>query len=242
MEIAEYKKMDSIEARHFWFKAKRDFLKIVIDRFLSQKKAKILDVGCGTGAVLQDLKKNGYDVFGIDSSDQAIFYCIQKGLNVKKGDATNLGYEKDTFDAVMLLDVIEHLEDDKSAVAEAYKVLKPGGIAIITVPAHKFLWSYHDVSLHHKRRYNKKQLMSLFGTEWKIEVFSWLHALTFLPAFIIRSAKSFFGFEAKESDVKMPNSVINMLMNWFYVIELFIFRIFLRLPFGVSLMIVARKK
>jgi ubiquinone/menaquinone biosynthesis C-methylase UbiE len=240
METREYELMDKIEHAHFWFVAKRKFLSIVLDKYLPQG-GRMLDVGCGTGAVMEFLKSRG-EIEGVDMSEEALKYCRAKSLNVRHGLADKIDYPDETFDVVLALDVLEHLDNDGAAINEIHRILKTGGIFIATVPAHKFLWSYHDESLHHKRRYAKKEFEDLLGKQFKVSLVSWIHACIFLPTLIMRGAKKFFGKNTGGSDVKEINNFVNRVGKLCYAPELAYFKFFGGLPFGVSLIGVAVKK
>lgn len=242
MRQTEYKKMEMVEKNHFWFLAKRKFLGMVLKRYATTKKLCILDVGCGTGGIMEFLKKNGFKVFGIDVNDEAVKYCRQKDLEVTSGLATKMDFLDNIFDIVLALDVLEHVENDSSAVKEIYRVLKKGGILIATVPAHKFLWSYHDKALHHWRRYNKKEIGILISEKLNIKLITWIHAYIFLPILIMRWIKNVYKGGNSESDVKEISRVNNMLGKICYIPELIVFKIFGRLPMGASLLVVAEKQ
>lgn len=241
MEIEEYKKMDELESKHWWFVSKREFLRITIDRFVGKLKGKkVLDVGCGTGGVLQMLEGLGAEAEGVDVSQAALEYCRHKNLKVTLGDGAKLPYPDSVFDLVISSDVLEHIENDVTAVAEIKRVLKPGGVLIATVPAHQKLFSYHDVALHHARRYSKKQFIDLLAKSFPEVNVTWIHSALLIPAAVQRVIFRYIG--KKDSDVKMNNPIINRILSIWYVVEFSIYRIFKRLPFGLSLIGAARKK
>lgn len=159
--------MHRIENGHFWFIAKRAFLSRAL-RFLGKDKkiADVLDIGCGSGAVMEFLKRRGHAVCGVDISPIALAFCKQKNLAVKEGSADNLPFANASFDVVCALDVIEHIPQEKNVLQEIERVLRPDGIGIITVPAHQWLWSYHDELLGHQRRYDKKSLLIPLAPIW----------------------------------------------------------------------------
>ena len=242
MELSEYKKMYDIEDSHWWFNAKRQYINIVLKKFFKNKSGlKILDVGCGTGAVIEYLRLKNQQAIGVDASDIAIDYCRQKNLPVEKSEAHKTKFSGETFDVVLALDLLEHLENPEEAIKEMKRILKQGGLLIATVPAHQFLWSYHDVSLYHKKRYNKESLASLFKGEFFIELISWIHALILPPVIIIRLKNKLIGSNGG-SDVRQSGKITNLVMKFLYIFELGFFNIFKYLPFGLSLIIVARKE
>ncbi|MEI8361404.1 MAG: class I SAM-dependent methyltransferase [bacterium] len=242
MEKTEYQKMDAIENDHAWFLAKYDFLLTILKKVKISREQKIIDIGCGTGAVMKKLSDSGYQVEGIDNSLDALSYCQQKGLTVSNGTAEKIDVPNDYCDVVISLDVLEHLDNDKSAVTEFHRILKTGGYVIATVPAHQFLWSYHDEALHHKRRYGQAEFNGLFAEGFEVVIKSWLHASIFLPTLLMRTLKNKNNKDQSTSDVDMPSSFVNNILRAVYFFEILFFKIFSYLPFGLSLVIVARKK
>lgn len=240
MEVAEYEKMDKLEADHWWFKAKREFLKVALNKYTKQL-GQALDVGCGTGAVLKMLEQAGWQARGVDMSPDAIKYCEAKNLSVNIGFADKINFPDDTFDLVIASDVLEHLENDAAAVKEIRRVLKPGGIFIVTVPAHQFLFSYHDAALHHFRRYSKNDFKKLLSGQLKIIKVSWVHSLILLPAILLRLISKFLKRPGSRSDVVDTGKLINKVMGAWYIVELWIFRKTLHLPFGLTLIAVTKK-
>lgn len=132
---------------------------------------RVLDVGCGTGSLLTKLTVGGYKVYGIDMSEECLeitskrlkrFSSNNHG-EVKKGNASQIDYPTDFFDAVIAAEVMEHLEEDYLAVKEFHRVLRPGGISLITVPANPGLWDIWDEKAGHKRRYRREDFLKLYN-------------------------------------------------------------------------------
>lgn len=235
--------MDHIESDHPWFVAKRKFLSLILDKYsLSVNGLKVLDVGCGTGAVMQFLIKKKFEAYGIDPSEEALKYCALKGLSVKKSSAEKIDFPENSFDIVLALDVLEHLDNPELAVEEIRRVLTKNGVFIMTVPAHQWLWSYHDDSLHHKKRYNKQDVINLLDKEFEIVKISWIHGFILLPAMIVRFFKRFQKNRDNGSDVKPVSYITKSIMSGVYFLEINLFKFFGRLPFGLSLLAVAKKK
>jgi len=234
--------MGNLEKNHWYFVAKRKFLDVVLEKYV-KNNSRVLDVGCGTGAVLEQMAAKNFLVSGIDMSDTALEYCRKKGFEVDKGFADKMPYSDNTFDIVFALDVLEHLENPELAVREVKRVLKDGGLFVATVPAHQWLWSYHDDSLHHKKRYNKNDLTKLLSKELQVATVSWIHAFILLPAVVLRLLKKFVGNKNKDSDVKESSVIVNKVMSVVYFLEISVFKFFHNyLPFGLSLLAVAKKQ
>jgi SAM-dependent methyltransferase len=159
MQKAEYTTMAEREKNYWWHLGRLRIIERYISRAVGTKmNPKLLNVGCGTGGTIDMLEKYG-TVDNVDISDEAIKYMKGRGYSrIKKVSGIALPYSNDTFEIVGAFDVLEHIEDQVEALAEWKRVLKPGGKIIITVPAYQWLWTAHDVSLHHKRRYTTKRL------------------------------------------------------------------------------------
>ncbi len=157
MELAEYRRMHALEARHWWFRAKRRMVYALL-RAWAPRGGRVLDVGCGTGMTLLELP-SAYRGLGLDPAAAALELCRGRGLaRLARGSATELPFAEASVDAALALDIVEHIEDDRLALAEIARVLRPAGVGVITVPAFPFLWSAHDEALHHKRRYTRASL------------------------------------------------------------------------------------
>ena len=163
MRQDEYRLMHAQELKHWWFRGRRrvlvDLLARVSDR--GAGALRILDYGCGTGGNSAAYAPLGR-VIGIEPDTVAVRLAHERGhAHYCCGSGTDLPFPRAAFDAVLASDVLEHIQDDRQAVSEIARVLRPGGAAIISVPAHQWLFSRHDVALHHFRRYSKAGLREL---------------------------------------------------------------------------------
>lgn len=235
-----YEDLYNLEEIHWWHKAKRNLVKFFLRNNLSSKEIKILDVGCGTGKNIETFSKFG-TVWGMDSADEAITFCKKRGLKkIVKGALEKIPFPKDYFDCVTALDVLEHVDDEK-ATKEMHRVLKRGGVLIVTVPAFPLLWSKWDEVLHHKRRYTRKTMEELLKrNKFRIIKISYSYSFLFLPAFIIRIVKRILYRNYYPSDFLMSNGIINSFLGKVAEIEKF-FLINITIPFGTSLIAVVRK-
>lgn len=244
----EYQKMYELEDYYWWFVARRKLCLQMIEEFVRSyegrnKKMVILDAGCGTGAMLLELQKLG-QVFGVDESPEAIEFCRRKGLvNLYNYNLTNLeGFPGERFDVIIALDVLEHIEDDISALKELHRVCAHGGGLIITVPAYGFLWSEHDEALDHKRRYAAPELRNkLHRAGFKIQKISYVITILFFPIFLFRFWQSLTKNSLRPSTkhIILPQFLNNLLIC-LLDLEKFVLK-FMNLPFGVSIVCIARK-
>lgn len=123
-----------------------------------KKELTILNIGCGTGGTI-DMLENFGTTDNVDISDDAIKFMKKQGYKrITKVDGIKLPFKAKSYDMVGAFDVLEHIEDHIEALKEWKRVIKDDGAIVITVPAYQWLWSDHDVSLHHKRRYTTKRL------------------------------------------------------------------------------------
>ena len=245
MESNEYEIMYANEDVHWWFQGTRtvilDYCQMNSDR-LGDHKPRILDVGCGTGGTLMALREVA-DVTGIELDAGAVEFCKERGLEqVFQGAAESLPFDDNAFDMVFALDVIEHLDDDTVGLQEFFRVLKPGGDLVITVPAYQFLWSHHDVALHHRRRYTKRKLLdAIRGVGLSVQRASYYNTLLFPIVAGVRLMQRLSGTDGPStSDVSLPPKWINRLLCTLLESERFALR-GVSLPFGVSLIALAKK-
>ncbi len=155
-----YKQTQQEREKYWWFLGRRKIINTILKRYLNnaKHKLKILDVGCGSATAFSSLKSFG-SLYGVDKSDIAVKFCRKLDyVEVKKADATKLPYLKSTFDLVVALDLLEHVENDIQALKEFNRVLKNYGYLMITVPAMPFLWNEKDQKISHFRRYLKGEL------------------------------------------------------------------------------------
>ncbi|CCW34003.1 methylase involved in ubiquinone/menaquinone biosynthesis [Chthonomonas calidirosea] len=162
MKTAEYERMYRLEEAYWWFVGRQALLEQLLQRFYGNPAKKeasvILDVGCGTGAISRRLTQWGR-VVSTDFSALALEYSRKRGLrHLVRADAMRLPLATASFDLAVCMDVLEHLPDDQAALCELFRVLKPGGRLIATVPAYPHLWGEHDLALMHFRRYMRREL------------------------------------------------------------------------------------
>ena len=147
------------EDNHWWFASRTRALNAVMGPILPNKSDfKLLDIGCGAGNMIHHLSKYG-QVKGLEIDERPVKKARDRGYDVDLFDATQqMPFDDNTFDAVTALDVIEHNEDDMAILTDSYRILKPGGHMIITVPAFMWLWTHNDDLNAHVRRYTAGEL------------------------------------------------------------------------------------
>lgn len=156
------------------------------------------------------------------------------------GLAEKTGLGNSQFDFVSMLDVLEHTDDVKT-LQETSRILKKGGLVLISVPAYRWMWSSWDVVLHHKRRYTKGQVEKLLkGNGFSIVKSTYLYSFLLLPVFLVRKIKSATSGEDYSSDFKFGLPIIDRLLRIVSDFERSI-ALFCGIPFGLSIIILARK-
>ncbi|NPV85825.1 MAG: class I SAM-dependent methyltransferase [Anaerolineae bacterium] len=159
MDDEVYEKVEAAEETLWFYVGRRRIIQNLVQHYVGALAAKHLDVGCGAGNMLQALRQHSRFSVGVDSAYKALQLSKKDGVHiVAQADALSLCFPDHTFDFVTVLDVLEHCEDDLLSLAEVYRVLKPGGIVVLTVPALSILWSALDRTAHHYRRYTASEL------------------------------------------------------------------------------------
>ncbi|HLO32230.1 MAG TPA: class I SAM-dependent methyltransferase, partial [Anaerolineales bacterium] len=186
----------------------------------------------------------GYNqVTGLDFSPDALAYCQSRQLQALIcGDAEKLPIRHGCYDIILTLDIIEHLKDDRSALSEIYRALKPGGSLVIFVPAFQFLWSFQDEIGHHQRRYTAKGLKEkILQTGFEIKKLTYANSLLFpvvwLGRLILRAFPQYFKII---SESEMNPTWMNSFLYRIFLTELSIVQ-FIDFPFGVSILCVCKK-
>jgi SAM-dependent methyltransferase len=204
----------------------------------------VLDLGCGPGNLLDYLKPYG-DTYGSDYSSDALRFCAQRGYRrLFRADFHSLPLRGECFDLVTCIDVLEHLEDDRRAIQELYRILRPSGLLVISVPAFQMLWGDHDTLYGHHRRYRTGEVRAkLEEAGFEVLQLTYFEPLFFVPLWLYRNLKKLFvrngGIEKRDDFVGLPRP-INTVLTHVVAAERFAIR-YIRFPFGVTLLAVARK-
>lgn len=220
MDRIVYDRMAAHDSTHWWYRARRDILSDYLTRYgRMPKDARILEIGCGTGHNLPMLAAFGeVDAIEIDPAAREIA-SARLGKPVGDAPLPDLpGVPRGRYDLVAVLDVVEHIADDVSALKGMASLLKPGGKILIAVPAHQWLWSAHDVVNHHHRRYSKASLTTAIAaaglTPRKLTYFN---SLLFPLAAAARIAGRLTGRD--DSDDSPPAKPLNALFETIFRLE-----------------------
>jgi SAM-dependent methyltransferase len=243
MQQHTYPILFKIEKSHWWHTGRRRIIAGFVEKIcrdLAVERPRILDVGCGTGANLEMLARFG-EAEGMDVSPDALAFCRERGLeNVRLGAAERLPYEDGSFDLVTALDVVEHLDDDMAGLREMHRVLKPGGRAMLFVPAFMFLWGVQDDISHHRRRYTLAGLRrTVREAGFEVERATYANLSFFGPILLGRLLMRATGLRpASENNINV--SALNGVLGRILGAESGLLRR-LNFPFGVSAICVARR-
>ncbi len=241
MERGVFDRMAEQDARHWWYTARRAILSDAIAR-LARPPAdgRVLEVGCGTGHNLAMLGRFGrVDALELDAPARAL---AAERLGRPVGDAPLPaldGVERGAYDLVALLDVLEHVEDDEAALMGVAGCLAPGGAVLLTVPANPWMWTVHDEHHHHHRRYTARSLANVIRCAGlRVDALTHFNTLLFPAIAGTRALGRVRGQET--SDDLMPGATVNRVLEGVFAAERHLVGRVL-LPFGVSLLAVARR-
>lgn len=242
---AEYEmQYHEVAETHCWCVARRNIILSIICNLKIMPHQHILEVGCGGGALLHELKQNNFsNVTGIDLSNIALSFCkTRERNNVHLMDATQLDFPTGSLDLVIASDLLEHIQHEDTALSEWNRVLKKDGFLIIFVPAFQFLWSDYDEINEHHRRYSKQKLINvLIKNNFVIEKISFWNFSFFIPAAIERIILKYYNPGKKKGPVFALPGFLNRLLLGVLNMENCMVRL-VGAPIGVSLFAIVRKR
>jgi ubiquinone/menaquinone biosynthesis C-methylase UbiE len=244
MNPDEYANMDRMEGGHWYYAGKRDFSRDWLLRVRPPRPSdRLLDCGAGTGRFAKEMEAH-CQVLVLDDHEEALKllrtrFRPEQILSLA-GDQVPL--PDGSLEYVTALDVLEHTPDDQAVAHGFHRLLKPGGVALVTVPASMALWSDWDVVLHHFRRYSRPQLRALFPDDrWEILYVNYTNVAVYPAVWFVRRWRNWFPKKdgAVRSEDKQPAPWLNSILRALFVRPAS-WRV--PFPFGVSLLLVARKR
>jgi SAM-dependent methyltransferase len=245
MDPSLYPRMAEVEDAHWWFASRRTIVDHILDRLDLPGDAAILEPGCGTGGNFAMLARRG-QLFALDADESAVGFARARGLaQVERGALPDqIPFGDRRFDLIIMTDVLEHLDDEAGALRALRSRLCPGGWLLMTVPAMSWLWSDHDVTHHHRRRYGANELHTLVRAAG-LDV-TYLSYYNFMLFPIIAGARILQRLPQRNRvevngrhDLAMPSPSINAILQRIFSSERHLIGR-ARVPLGVSLIVVAR--
>lgn len=241
MDVSEYRNIFENEESHFFYVGNHRVILSLVEKYTKAQDLKILDAGCGTGFLAKKLENCG-NIEAVDISPEALKFAKKRGIKVKQASVTQLPFKMNTFDLVVSVDVIYHKDvDERKALSEFFRVLKPGGVLVLRVPANKWLNLRHDAHVHTRERYSKGELLEKLKIPgFKIEKISFVN-FVLLPLAVIR-----YLFERLNPDREASSGIektppfINTVLTFILFIEALLIAK-LNFPFGLGLIAVCRK-
>jgi SAM-dependent methyltransferase len=240
MNDVEYARLARVEEKHWYYAGKRQLVRDLLFQARPLRPEDVLlDCGAGTGRFAADLS-GSCRVLVLDDHEQALRMLRERfrpdQIFALAGDRVPL--PDAVLDFVTALDVLEHTPDDAAVVREFHRLLRPGGVVAVTVPASMVLWSEWDVALHHHRRYTRPQLRALFpAAAWELDYVNYTNVPVYPVVWLIRKLRRWFP-AGRIDDRPLPG-----WLNWLLRVQ-FVGLALARvpMPFGVSLVLVARKR
>ncbi len=221
MDRDAYLRMAAHEHKHWWFVGRRAYLDAVLRSLRLASDCSMVEAGCGTGGNLYVLSGHGRLV-AFEPDDLAIRLARQKhrDVTIQYGRLPDqVPYPPGAFHLVAALDVLEHVDDDRSALSTLVELARPGGFVLLTVPAHQFLWGKHDMRLHHRRRYTRSDIESLVGSvaaeKLRFEAFNTILAPV---ALVYRLIENVTGLSVGDQE-QMPTTLVNAVLAYLFSLE-----------------------
>jgi SAM-dependent methyltransferase len=223
---------------HFWHAPRR---RLVLDLLLAERvadpQAPLLDVGCADGSLVRELRAVNVEAFGLDPWAERLQLDPER---FRCGTVSHIPWPDAAFGTVCAFDLLEHV-DDRAALGELGRVLRPGGALLVTVPAHGFLWSPRDEGAGHLRRYTRRGLRrALRAAGLVVERLFGFECLLLPLAVVARAGARALG-DRREPDLEdLPPRWLNDALARVNRFELALGSL-LRPPTGTSLVAVARR-
>lgn len=247
MDPAIYGTYYRMERELWWFFARQEIVFSFLEKLRPDlQQCKVLDIGTGTGSYLEEFHRRGIDAEGHDASEEAIAYLAKNPNNKiqKKNFPEDYLSETVRYDVVLMLDVLEHVQEDARGLETALRLLKPGGVLVCTVPACKAMWGPYDIVSHHFRRYSRSELKQLAEkfSGFKMVKLSYFNTLLFPLMYLVRVFEN-LKYQITKKLTYEPHLVsgwLNQLLYKIFRLEKPILHA-VNLPYGSSLLMVLKK-
>lgn len=241
MKHDEYAIMFRVEDRHWWYRALRAMLRRSW-RYVNASRPRLLDVGCGTGANLASLRGLAHGV-GIDMATEAVRFCRERGETVTAvASALELPFPDASFEVVLSCDVLCHrsIADKAAPLRQMHRVLKPGGLLMLNLPAYQWLLSSHDTYVHTDHRFTRAECLRLLRDSGFTPIYAtYWNTLLFPPILLVRLWRKMSPPRASDLDAGSGER-LTFVFRALFSIEHALLRL-APLPFGLSVFVVGRK-
>jgi SAM-dependent methyltransferase len=248
MNASEYANLAEVERDHWYYAGKRKLVQAWILRARRPTATDtLLDCGAGTGIFAQEMEAR-CRVLVLDDHEEALRILRSKFRpeQILSLTGEDVPLPDGSLEYVTALDVLEHVPEDAAVVRGFHRLLKPGGLVVVTVPASMALWSDWDVALHHFRRYDRSQLRALFPVEgWEVAYVNYTNVVVYPAVWLVRkwrALRAVFGAKitaGTRSEDRIPAAWLNSLLGKIFA-GMAEWRV--PFPFGVSLVLVARRR
>ena len=246
MERAEYLVMAAVEGRHWWYGGMRAISASILNLvYAGRRDLRILDAGCGSGGNLRFLRRYG-SVIGIDLAAEALALSRQSlQSDLAQASVLAIPFADASFDLVTSFDVLYHraVPDERAALREAWRVLRPGGRLLLRLPAYQFLLRRHDREVHTRRRYTAGHVRVLLrASGYVIERCSYINTVLF-PLAVAQQLveRALPTFTPHGSNLLPPTTALNEVLRWPLAAEAAWIACGQTFPFGLSIVSLAQK-
>jgi len=246
MKNNAYVEMYQVETQHWWYVGLHDLISVLTDKLFPVLPLDILDAGCGTGGLLKVLIEKGHNVTGFDYSEEAIYFCHQRGLeNVFQADINEFLPNPNSYDLITAMDVLCHewVSNEVKVLKSLSNGLKEHGLLMLNYPAFPILGRHHDRVVMIRKRYTKKMLTSiLVQANLTAVLLSYRIPHAYLVLILLRALEAIFENKDQKSDIALiPSKHVNKLLSRIMYFENQIILRKMPIPFGSSLFAVVRK-
>jgi SAM-dependent methyltransferase len=242
VEPEQYALMARVEHDHWWFRGQRRLVAALLDAHRPPVPyGRVLDAGCGTGGTTAWLRRYG-EVVGVDLAAEAARFWPGAGLHrMARGSVAALPFQSESFTLVASFDVLYHRQvvDEGAALAEFWRVLRPGGRLLLRVPAYDWLQGGHDVAVHTRHRYTRTEVLAAVrAAGFGVETATYGNSLLFPLALAKRVSERWRG--ASQEEMAVPPAPINAALLGVLGLEAHLAPRW-PLPFGLSVLVLGRK-